>query len=128
MNFNVAFMGVLIASGTLFMFHLYKDVDIRLARTIAFTTLVVLEIVRVQIIRMSHNEKFFSNSWLVAALALSLAMQLAVIYTPLSSLFHTAPLNVWHWVYILATGAALVILGRMIKFVLDFFHVRWNKK
>lgn len=126
MNFNVAFMGVLIASGTLFMFHLYKDIDIRLARTIAFTTLVVLEIVRVQIIRMSHNERFFSNSWLVAALALSLAMQLAVIYTPLSSLFHTAPLNVEHWVYILATGAALVILGRMIKFALDFFHVRWN--
>ena len=126
MNFNVAFMGVLIASGTLFMFHLYRDADIRLARTIAFTTLVVLEIVRVQLIRMSHHERFFSNRWLVAALALSLAMQLAVIYTPLSGLFHTAPLEVRHWIYILATGAALVILGRMIKFVLDLFHTRWG--
>lgn len=126
MNFNVAFMGVLIASGTLFIFHLYKDVDIRLARTMAFTTLVVLEIVRVQIIRMSHNEKFFSNSWLVGALALSMAMQLAVIYTPLSSLFHTASLDVWHWVYILVTGATLIILSRIVKFALDFLHVRWN--
>jgi Ca2+-transporting ATPase len=126
MNFNVAFMGVLIASGTLFMFHLYKDADIRLARTIAFTTLVVLEIVRVQLIRMSHNERFFSNPWLTGALIFSLALQLAVIYTPLSRLFHTAPLEIGHWAYIAVTGAALILLGRVISSVFGLFQVRWS--
>ena len=69
----------------------------------ALTTLVVLELVWVQVIRSQYHIGLFSNRWLVFALAGSLALQLCVIYIPpLQKVFGTVSLGKTDWGVILA--------------------------
>ena len=86
----------------------------------AFMTLVLMEIIRLQMIRSTYRTGIFSNKWLVWAVAVSLGLQLAVIYTPLNILFKVAPLGGTHWLYMAVTlvvgytvaRAAIAVIGR----------------
>lgn len=83
-----------------------------LAQTMTFTTLIVLELVRVQMIRRQYRMKLFSNPYLIWALASSFLLQLAVLYIPsLQIVFGTVPLGLIDWGIILAIGFALWWLG-----------------
>jgi Ca2+-transporting ATPase len=45
---------------------------------------------------------FFSNRFLLAAIALELGLAAALVYVPgLNSTFHQSPLGVWHWLFLL---------------------------
>jgi len=87
-------MGSLLALVTLWIYTLYYERSLVLARTLAFTSIVLSEFGR-SLASRSENIVFWRlplNKWLILALAASLALQLIVIYTPLSAVFHTVPL------------------------------------
>ena len=64
------------------------------ARTIAFTTIVLIQTVAIQIIRARYRIGIFSNRYLIAAVAGSIGLQLMVVYVPmLQPIFHTVPLG-----------------------------------
>ncbi len=110
MFYTVIFVGVLIAAGALYLFSIHLP-NLALAQTVAFTSLVVFEIFRLQAIRSNFNIGIFSNKWLIGAVIASIGLQLAVIYTPLNVFFKTVPLGLNEWITILEVAAVLFILS-----------------
>jgi len=74
--------------------------DVAYAQTLVFTTLVVLELVMVYVVRLESRIPTFTNFWLFLAVLASFSLQLAVLYTPLGGLFDTIALNMQDWTYI----------------------------
>ncbi|WP_338827848.1 cation-translocating P-type ATPase [Neomoorella thermoacetica] len=115
----MAFLGLQIGLATLgvFILGLYLgDGDLITARTLAFTTLVMAQLFAVFECRSEHLSPFavgyFSNPYLVMAVAASLAMQLLVLYLPpLQVVFKTVPLNLFHWGVILLAAGWRTLLG-----------------
>lgn len=86
--------------------------SVALAQTMTFTTLIVLELVRAQMIRRQYQLTLFSNHYLIAALASSLLLQLLALYIPsLQIVFGTVALGWIDWAIIAGIGAALWWLG-----------------
>jgi Ca2+-transporting ATPase len=76
------------------------------AMTMVFTGFVCFEFVKLYAVRWLKGTPLTSNPWLAAAVAGSLVMQLAVLYTPLRGYFGTVPLAVADWAII---GGALLV-------------------
>ena len=119
MLLNIISIGVLMTIASLLLFVKYLG-NIEVARTVVFTTVVLLEMVRIYMVRSQYKIKFFSNRFLISAIALSVVLQLAVIYTPLRIVFKTVPLGI-EWIYIiialLVVFGAGVLLSKLIRFV-----------
>ncbi|GAB6861355.1 cation-translocating P-type ATPase [Haloplanus litoreus] len=78
------------------------------AMTMVFTGFVILEFEKLYVIRWLRETPTLSNPWLMAAVGSSLALQLAVLYTPLNRYFGTVPLALGDWLLIgVAAGVAL---------------------
>jgi P-type Ca2+ transporter type 2C len=105
---DIIVFGTLIGVGTLILFFLYHNSGAAKAQTVAFTALVVFEIVRIRMIRSDYKLGMFSNKWLVAAIFGSFLLQLLVIYTPLSKVFGTVPLELFDWLTIVLVGVVLL--------------------
>ncbi len=112
---NILVLGFLVGGLTLLLFWLYRDSSLIKAQTIAFTTIVVLEIVRLQVIRSEYKLSFFSNRYLVGAVLVSLGLQLVVLYTPLGKFFDVVPLHISDWLVIGGTGVALLVFNFMVR-------------
>jgi len=83
----------------------------RQAQTMAFTALVVFEIVGIQAIRRVYNTPVFSNKWLWASIAGAMAIHLGVLYIPpISDLFNVVPLAPIDWMEILGSLAVFFVL------------------
>ncbi|ELY92051.1 cation-translocating P-type ATPase [Natrinema altunense] len=67
------------------------------ALTMVFTAFVCLEFVKLYVVRWLRETPTLSNPWLAAAVASSIVLQLAVLYTPLNRYFGTVPLEVADW-------------------------------
>lgn len=80
------------------------------ARTALFTGFVLFECARIGSIRAREKIGWFSNWWLIGALAMSMGLQLIVIYTPLNKAFDVIPLGVVEWM-ILGAGLIISYLG-----------------
>lgn len=108
--------GCIIALGALVACHFGLHQSAELAQTMTFTTLVVLELVRVQMVRSQFHMSIYSNPYIVLALAGSFLLQLIVIYTPpLQKVFGTKPLNVTEWGAILIIAIAVGLITRLIN-------------
>jgi len=118
MSLNVLGMGVLMCIATLIIFRTGYREGLAVARTMAFMTLVLLEIVRLAMIRSAYRTPAFSNKWLTGAVLVSLALQLAVIYTPVSRLFGTVPLAASHWLYMSIAVAGVFLAGTALGHIL----------
>jgi Ca2+-transporting ATPase len=85
------------------------------ARTMAFTTLMMFQLVNVfncRSTRRSALAGFLENRWLIVAVLVSLGTHILVIYVPvLQTAFHTVPLSLSDWG--VATAVALVLLVLM---------------
>jgi Ca2+-transporting ATPase len=84
------------------------------AMTMVFTGLVVFEFLKLSVVRWTRRTPALGNPWLVAALAASFLLQLAVLYTPLNAYFGTVPLGLADWgllggVLLLGTPALLSV-------------------
>jgi len=110
--FFVLSISILVTLGALTACFIGLKTSSALAQTMTFTTLIVLELVRVQMIRKQYKMKLFSNPYLLIALASSFLLQLAVLYIPpLQIVFGTVPLALSEWAIIFGIGFALWWLG-----------------
>ncbi|ELZ32556.1 P-type ATPase, translocating [Halogeometricum pallidum JCM 14848] len=83
------------------------------AMTMVFTGLVVFEFVKLYVIRWTKGASILTNTWLTAAVATSLILQLAVLYAPLNEYFGTVPLGITDWgllAVVLVIGAPVLVL------------------
>lgn len=120
MAVNIVMISTLMAMGVLFLFHRFLPEGASVARTIAFTSIVMLEMVRVTMIRSQYKLSFFSNMYLVGAIGLSVLLQIAVIYVPvMNTIFKTTALNLNHWSYIIVVMIALFIIGKMLTMLIN---------
>jgi len=119
MALRIVYMSVLITIGVLGLFYWgmnkYADLEsvlmISKIQTLAFTALISMELVRLQAIRSEYKLGVFSNKYLVLAVISSIALQLAVIYTPLNLLFGTTMLNLSDWGMIIGVTAVVFVLN-----------------
>jgi len=130
---GILFVGVIMAVGTLLVLDaalpgglIEGTGDIRYAQTMAFTTLVMFQLFNVFNARSDTQSAFhgmFQNHWLWGAIALSLLLHAAVIYTPfLQSAFSTMPLTAADWGICAATGSSVLWLCELGKIVMR----QWN--
>jgi len=81
------------------------------ARTVAFTELVLIELVEIWPIRKIFGQPIERNHWLSLAIGTSLVAQFLVIYSPLNSFFGLKSLGLYPWLVILS---AVAIFGAFI--------------
>ncbi len=116
---KILIRGTIIGLATLFVFviGLWYGVGLLAARTMAFTTLVFSQLFHVFDCKSERRGIFevgiFSNPLLVVAVAISVTMQLSVIYLPaLQAIFKTTALVGWQWLVILvAAGGPSLLIG-----------------
>lgn len=98
-------------------------------QTMAFTAVVVFEMIIIWAIRSQYRLSFFSNKYLIMAIIASITLQMLVLYLPLQinglslqELFKVTPLSLNDWGIILGAGAILAMLWKVIlpKFVISF--------
>jgi len=108
MWFGIFFVGLIMAVGTLFVLDsslpgglVSGSGSLRYAQTMAFTTLMMFQLFNVFNARSDEISAFkglFTNHWLWAGVTLSIALHLAVIYTPfLQQAFSTTSLSPVDW-------------------------------
>ncbi len=121
MMFEIIYVSVLITAGVLASFNWALNsypLDLKHAQTIAFTTIVLLELTRVYIIRAGSGINILKNLWLMGAVLISFIFQLTTIYGPLAVFFGTVPLSISDWKSILVISffiSLLSILGVLIR-------------
>lgn len=110
---NMVFASGILTLAVLGIFFMYKQ-DIAYAQTMAFTAVVLYEMVRLMDIRAEYNLSPFSNKLLILAVISSVSLQLAVLYAPmqifgvnLQSLFKVQPVKALDWPVLLLTGFLL---------------------
>lgn len=89
--------------------------QLELARTMAFTALVFVQLFYVFDCRSEHYSifqlGFLTNPFLVGAVLCSMAMQLLVIYVPFfQRIFKTVPLSAGHWAVIIGLALGTTLL------------------
>jgi Ca2+-transporting ATPase len=93
--------------------------DMRYAQTMAFTTLLFFSLFSVFSARSDDQSAFVgmcSNGWLWAAVLLSLALQVAVIYVPLlQQAFSTVSLGAGDWLRCVAVASSVLWLTELRK-------------
>ncbi len=120
----IVLFGIVMGAGTLFIFNLYYDennaLSLKLAQTAAFTTLVMFEMFAVigsRSILPFRKLNPFTNKWLLGGVALSVIIQVAIIYwAPLQPVFSTVPLGLSEWINILAVSSLGFLLMELGKF------------
>ncbi len=119
-------VGIIMAIGTLAVFQFassdYYGADIDRARTMAFSTLVMFQMFFVFSARSPyiplHKLGFFGNKKLILAVAVSILLQLMIVYlAPLQAAFSTAPLELIDWVWIVVTASTVLIAMEIFKTV-----------
>ncbi|MEE9340370.1 MAG: HAD-IC family P-type ATPase [Thermoplasmata archaeon] len=117
MLFMIISVGVIMLVGTLGIFQLYTYLghEVREARTVAFTTLVMFQLFFVFSVRSPRQplslRSFLSNPKLVLAVLVSAILQLIVVYLPpLHSVFDTASLGILEWVMILLVSSSVIFI------------------
>jgi Ca2+-transporting ATPase len=125
---GIVYIGAIMAAGTLLVLDaslpggfIEGTGDIRYAQTMAFTTLVFFSAFTVFNARSDSQSAFvglFSNGWLWAAVALALALQVAVVYTPfLQQAFSTVSLGAGDWLRCAAVGSSVLWLREASKVI-----------
>ena len=121
-------IGAIVAVGTLGVLDwalpgglIEGDESVERARTLAFTTLVFFQLVNVFNARSDRASAFsrpFSNRWIWAAIAISVLLQILVIYVPfLQAAFGTAPLSLEDWLVCLAVSSLVLWPIELLKWV-----------
>ncbi len=134
---RLACVGLLMMVGTIFVLDAYypgglvtlfatgtapNAHDEALARTMAFTTLMMYQLFDVYNCRSRRRSAFIGfldNKWLLVAIAFSLGTHILVIYVPaLQTAFHTVPLSVRDWMVATAVASSLLIAMEIAKIFL----------
>ena len=121
----IAFQAVIIAVSTLLAYYWAMGrygvgEGLIHSRTIAFTTLIVSELLRAFSSRSQDFTLFkiglFSNMRMIQAVLVSFLLTLVVIYVPfLSGVFNVVPLNITDWEIVLAFAFIPLVAGELYK-------------
>lgn len=122
MVFMILLTGILMCIGTLFVFYNTLPSGELKAGTMAFTTLMMIQMV---VVFNSKSEKtvlrgreFFNNKYLFLAVGSSISLQLAVIYLPFfNSIFGTVALSMFDWI-------TIIILCALVFFILEAVKIK----
>jgi Ca2+-transporting ATPase len=116
-------ISVLVAAAALIVCQIGLKRDAVTAHTLTLTTLVALELVKVQMIRSRYNIGFFSNPWLIISLIGSFAFQVLVIYLPFfQEVFGTTPLKAEDWILIGSITLLVWLAGSLINTLFKKFR------
>jgi len=109
----------IISLGTFLLFYFTGPLD--KARTMVFMIIVFFEL---WLVFSCRSEKrpiweigLFSNKYLVGAVAISVLLQLLILYTPLATFFKVVPLGLTDWVYIILVSSLGFIFFEVKKFI-----------
>ncbi|HZK25816.1 MAG TPA: calcium-translocating P-type ATPase, SERCA-type [Oscillospiraceae bacterium] len=113
----------------IFAWALQQGWELDEARTMAFTTLIITQMVYVFDCRSEQRSMLqiplFSNTWLVAAVASSMGLLLAVLYHPLlTAIFLTRPLQSEQWIIILTACFLPVLINALYSLLKSAFAPR----
>ena len=125
---GIFLVGAVMAAGTLFVLDaslpgglVEGSGDMRYAQTMAFSTLIMFQLFNAFNARSDTASAFtglFANRWLWAAVALSFALHVAVVYVPvLQQAFSTTGLGVGDWVKCALVGSSVVWVRELAKAV-----------
>lgn len=113
-------VSVLLTTAILFIFLMYEK-DPIYEQTMVFTSIVVYEMLRIAAIRGEYKLPFFSNPFLIFAIAGSIILQLVILYLPVSfagitlqELFKVTPLHFQDWALIIGIGLFLLFAMRIL--------------
>jgi Ca2+-transporting ATPase len=123
---GIAFVGIVMAAGTLFVLDAslpggFVDGagELRYAQTMAFTTLMLFQIFNVLNARSDERSAFhhlFTNAWLWAAMGGSVALHAVVVYLPfLQRAFGTTALSAGDWLFSTAVASSVLWLREASK-------------
>jgi Ca2+-transporting ATPase len=123
---GIVFVGVVMAAGTLFVLDasmpgglVTGSGDLRYGQTMAFTTLMLFQLLNVVNARSDEQSAFahlFTNGWLWAAIGGSLALQALVLYVPfLQQAFGTVGLDGDDWMRCAAVASSVLLLREISK-------------
>lgn len=121
--------GTMLGMLTLFAFSLgNKLYGIKVARTMAFLTLGLLELVHSFNIKSEESifkVGFFENKYLVGALILGTILQVGVVCIPaLADIFKLVPLNSTQWIYVALISISPVLIIEIQK---KFNEIKFGK-
>ena len=90
------------------------------ARTVAFVTLIMFELMHTFNARSLHttifNKNFFSNKYIFIAVGTSMTLTILTIYTSIGQrIFNTIPLSILEWMTITLVSSLVIILAETIK-------------
>lgn len=109
LGFKIAYQGILIGVLTLVSYLIGNRDSHEIGMTMAFITLVLLQLVHAFNIKSSKsvfNKQVFNNKYLWLALLVGIVLQLTIIYVPfLSNIFGLASIDMHHMV--IAVGIAI---------------------
>ena len=125
---GILLVGTAMAAGTLFVLDaslpggfVEGTGDLRYAQTMAFTTLMMFQLVNVFNARSEETSAFhglFANRWLWAGVGLSLLLHVAVIYTPfLQQAFSTTSLTARDWLRCILVASSVLWASELGKIV-----------
>ena len=134
---RLACVGLLMMFGTIFVLDAYypggvvtlfatgtapNAHDEALARTMAFTTLMMYQLFDVYNCRSRRRSAFvgfLDNKWLLVAIAFSLGTHILVIYVPaLQAAFHTVPMSFRDWMVATVVASGLLFVMEIAKIFL----------
>jgi Ca2+-transporting ATPase len=119
--FNIAFIGIIMAAGTLFVFNSYLVKGATYATTMAFTTIVIAQLFNTLNCKSRDKSIFqvgiMNNKWLILAILSSIGLQLLVLYTGLSFYMKTTALGLLDWLIIVLVGSTVLIFEEIRKFI-----------
>lgn len=119
---TIIVLGAYTGLSSLWIFFELMEIGVELARTTAFTAMVVFEKVSVFAFRSlrlpSWGIGWFSNPFLLLALTVTLGAQvLAVYWPPLQVLLHTVPIGVDEWILIGIFALPILVVPELLKAV-----------
>ena len=121
---TILIFGVVMGIGTLYIFnaHLHGDLsNLKEAQTVAFTTLVMIEMFAVVGSRSLHPFRGlnpFTNMWLSAGVLFSVGVQILIIYlAPLQKVFGTVALGFNDWLGIIAVASLGYVVMELSKII-----------
>ncbi len=115
MVWRTILMLIPMAIGAFYLFKQYYLFDLAKAQTIALTSLAVFQWLNAWNVRSETESilgaKMFANRFLIWATLLVAALQLLVIYLPpLQAIFHTVPLSLREWGWILLIALSIIVV------------------
>lgn len=117
---TIVCLGLYTGLSSLWIFFHLLEISVELARTTAFTAMVVFEKMSVFAFRSlrltSYRIGWFSNPFLLGALAVTLGAQVAAIYwAPLQTMLRTVPIRFEEWQLIACFALPIIIVPEVLK-------------